>query len=337
MALSAFKNASVRLPAEWEPHAGTWMAWPHEALTFPHLAAVEDVWVRIIRVLAKKEKVNLLAHSRLHERFARKLSGVKNLVVHDVAVADVWLRDTGPIFVKRSGRLQATCWEFNAWGNKYEELLADRGLNEKVAALANVPAVKTAMVLEGGSIDSNGAGLCLTSEQCLLNKNRNPGLSKAQIEAKLKRHLGFSDVLWLGEGVAGDDTDGHVDDMARFVNEKTIVHAVADEKNDGNFKALDENRTRLQRYAKVRGLKLQALPMPPLLANEDGPLPASYCNFYVGNAAVLVPVFKSAKKDREALSILKEFFPDRDVVGLDCRKVVEGMGAIHCVTQQQPA
>jgi len=334
MALSAFKNASVRLPAEWEPHAGTWMAWPHEALTFPQLAAVEKVWVKMIRVLAKKEKVNLLAHSRLHDRFAKKLSRVKNLVVHDVAVADVWLRDTGPIFVKRSGRLQATCWEFNAWGNKYEELLADRGLNEKVAALANVPAVKTGMVLEGGSIDSNGAGLCLTSEQCLLNKNRNPALSKSQIEANLKKHLGFTQILWLGDGIAGDDTDGHVDDVARFVNGTTVVHAVA-EKGDENFKALDDNRRRLQRYAKIHGLTLVEIPMPPRMEFDGKPMPASYCNFYIGDSVVLVPVFKTAS-DREALSILREHFSDRDVVGLDCRKVVEGMGAIHCVTQQQP-
>ncbi len=331
----------VRFPGEWERHAGTWMAWPHEELTFPHLPAVEKVWIEMIRHLSKGEKVNLLAHHRLAERFA-PVSGLKNVVIHDVATADVWLRDTGPIFVKNGGKqgnLQATCWQFNAWGNKYEELLADRGLNEKVAALAGVPAVKTGMVLEGGSIDSNGAGLCLTSEQCLLNQNRNPSLSKAQIEATLCKHLGFSDVLWLGDGLAGDDTDGHVDDMARFVNETTVVHAMpdSDAKDDVNFKALSDNETRLKRYAKLHGLKLLAMPTPPLLASQDGPLPASYCNFYIGNAAVLVPIFKTAKKDREALSILKEFFPDRDVVGLDCRKVVEGMGALHCVTQQQPA
>ena len=332
------KNATVRFPGEWERHAGTWMAWPHEELTFPHLPAVEKTWLEMIRILAKKETVHLLAHHRLKERFA-SIAGLKNVVIHDVVTADVWLRDTGPIFVKRSGKPEATCWDFNAWGNKYDELLADRGLNEKVAALAQVPAVKTAMVLEGGSIETNGAGLCLTSEQCLLNKNRNPSLSKSQIEAKLKTHLGFNDVLWLGDGLAGDDTDGHVDDMARFVNEKTVVHAMpdADARDDVNVKALTDNEARLRRYAKVHGLTLQALPMPPLLENEDGPLPASYCNFYIGNAAVLVPIFKSARKDREALSILKEYFPDRDVVGLDCRKVVEGMGALHCVTQQQPA
>ncbi|MBI2445045.1 agmatine deiminase family protein [Candidatus Micrarchaeota archaeon] len=330
------KNASVRFPGEWEPHAGTWLAWPHEELTFSHLAAVEKVWTDLIRLLAKRETVNLLAHPRLSARFSKAVAGLENVVIHDVATADVWLRDTGPIFVKRNGSLQATCWQFNAWGNKYDELLADRGLNEKVARLAGVPCVKTGMVLEGGSIDSNGAGLCLTSEQCLLNQNRNPSLSKVQIETKLKTHLGFSDVLWLGNGLAGDDTDGHVDDMARFVNEKTVVHAMVGEKDDVNHAVLKENEARLKRYAKVHGLKLQAMPMPPCLESQDGPLPASYCNFYIGNAAVLVPVFKSARKDREALSILKEFFPDRDVVGLDCRRVVEGMGALHCVTQQQP-
>lgn len=328
-------SGAVRFPGEWEPHAGTWLAWPHEELTFPHLPKVEKVWIEMIRTLARKETVNLLAHHRLKERF-KPVTGRKNVVIHDVATADVWLRDTGPIFVKRSGKLTATCWEFNAWGNKYDELLADRGLNEKVAALAGVSTVKTGMVLEGGSIDSNGAGLCLTSEQCLLNQNRNPSLSKAQIEAKLKAHLGFRHVLWLGNGVAGDDTDGHVDDFARFVNEKTVVHAVAEEKGDENFKALDENRKLLQRYAKIHGLKLVEMPMPPVIEFDGKPLPASYCNFYIGNATVLVPVFKAAKKDREALSILKEVFPSRDVVGLDCRCVVEGMGALHCVTQQQP-
>ena len=335
MASSASNGLSVRFPGEWETHAGTWLAWPHEELTFPHLPAVENVWIDMIRILAKAETVHLLAHHRLKERF-KPIAGLKNVVIHDVVTADVWLRDTGPIFVKHGRKIQATCWDFNAWGNKYDELLADRGLNQKVAALAAVSCVTTGMVLEGGSIDSNGASLCLTSEQCLLNQNRNPGMSKAQIEGKLKSHLGFKDVLWLGEGLAGDDTDGHVDDMARFVNPDTIVHAMADEKDDVNYAALKDNEARLQRYAKIHGLKLQALPLPPLLANEDGPLPASYCNFYIGNAAVVVPIFKSAKKDREALSILKEFFPERAVVGLDCRKVVEGMGALHCVTQQQP-
>jgi len=329
---------AIRFPGEWERHAGTWLAWPHEELTFPHLQAVEKVWTEMIRHLAKKETVNLLAHHRLKARY-EPISGLKNVVLHDLATADVWLRDTGPIFTKSGGKLSATCWQFNAWGNKYEELLADRELNEKIASIVGVPAVSTGMVLEGGSIDSNGAGLCLTSEQCLLNHNRNPSLSKAQIESKLKAHLGFREILWLGDGLAGDDTDGHVDDMARFVNEKTVVHAMpdADAKDDVNFKALKENENRLKRYAKIHGLKLQPMPMPPLLESEDGPLPASYCNFYIGNAAVLVPIFKSKRRDQEALSILKELFPDRDVVGLDCRRVVEGMGALHCVTQQQPA
>ncbi|MBI5225768.1 agmatine deiminase family protein [Candidatus Micrarchaeota archaeon] len=349
---SVLASSSIRFPGEWDLHAGTWLAWPHDEMTFPDLAAVEKVWLDMIRLIAKKETVNLLAHHRLHNRFAKGLAGVKNVVVHDVATADVWLRDTGPIFVKESisanvktnakkskPSLRATCWQFNAWGNKYETLLADRGLNEKIAGILGVPKDVPGMVLEGGSVDSNGAGLCLTSEQCLLNNNRNPSLSKAQVESKLKKHLGFRDILWLGDGLAGDDTDGHIDDMARFVNAKTVVHAMPepDDKNDVNHAALTENETRLKRYAKIHGLKLQEMPMPPLVENEDGPLPASYCNFYIANAAVLVPIFKAGKKDQDALSILKEFFPDREVVGLDCRKVVEGMGALHCVTQQQPA
>ncbi len=327
----------VRFPAEWEPHASTWLAWPHDELTFPHLESVERIWAEMIAEIAKGEKVNLLAHSRLLFHVESHLTGMKNVSIHNIPTADVWLRDTGPIFVKDGRKLKATCWRFNAWGEKYENLMADAGLNEKIAAIASVPPVKTGMVLEGGSIETNGAGLCLTSEQCLLNKNRNPSLSRLQIEANLKRRLGFRQILWLGEGIEGDDTDGHIDDIARFVSEKAVVYAMPGEKGDPNFAVLTKNEGLLKKYARTHKLKLQPLPMPPLLESDDdkSPLPASHCNFYICNAAVLVPVFKG-KSDKEAISILKESFPGRKVIGIDCRHVIDGFGALHCVTQQQP-
>ncbi len=325
---------SVRFPAEWEPHAATWMAWPHDPLTFPSIPDVESVWVRAIREIAKGEEVQLLADSSLHAHIKKMLGKTKNVRLHPVRTADVWLRDTGPIFVKAGKNLRAKCWRFNAWGEKYESHLEDVGLNEKIAAIADVPADRLDMVLEGGSIETNGKGLCLTSEQCLLNKNRNPNLSKSQIEEHLCRQLGFKDFLWLGRGIEGDDTDGHIDDLARFVNGKTIVYAACEDSSDPNFAVLEENRLRLERYARTFKLKLQKIPLP-FLEGSEGALPASYMNFYVANACVLVPTFRQ-RSDLEALSILKEHFPDRKVVGIDCRKVVEGFGAFHCSTQQQP-
>lgn len=332
----------IRFPGEWEPHAATWMAWPHDSLTFPRLESVERTFSQAIQLLAKAETVNVLAPERLHHRIPSNVKNHEHVVVHDVPTADVWLRDTGPLFVRESflsvekkGKPVATCWDFNAWGSKYHGHLADRGLNQTIAKLAGVKSRSIDMVLEGGSIDSNGAGLCLTSDQCLLNKNRNPSLSKKQIEDKLKTHLGFTHFLWLKNGIAGDDTDGHIDDLARFVNEKTVVHAVSNA-GDVNFEALDENARRLHAYAQTFDLKLVELPMPKTWYVDGNTMAASYCNFYIANDLVLVPTFQQ-KADVDALSILKELFPERDVVGLDARDVVEGMGAFHCATQQQPA
>jgi agmatine deiminase len=228
----------------------------------------------------------------------------------------------------------ATCWQFNAWGNKYPPLLADNGLNQKIAAALRVPTHAINMVLEGGSVDSNGTGLCLTSEQCLLNKNRNPTLSKTQIEANLKKHLGFSDILWLKNGVMDDDTDGHVDDFARFANQTTIVHAVA-EKDNPNYAAMAENQQRLARYANAHDLRLIPLPLPQPWQFDGAWTAASHCNFYIANGQVLVPIFKQ-KSDREALSILTEVFTNRKVRGIDCRKIIQGGGSLHCLSQQIP-
>ncbi len=328
----AFAPASVRFPGEWEPHAGTILAWPHDALTFPSLEAVEGVFETFIRLLSKNETVRLLAHPRLHPRFSGRLSDVSNLSMHNLAAADAWMRDTAPIFVKRDGKSVATCWQFNAWGNRYPTLLADNGLNQKIAAAFGFRTDVVPMVLEGGSIDSNGTGLCLTSEQCLLNKNRNPLLSKDQIEANLKGHLGFSHVLWLKDGVADDDTDGHVDDFARFANARTVVHAVA-EKDNPNYAAMAQNQARLKRYAKHYGLKLVPLPLPEPWTFDGELTAASHCNFYIANGQVLVPVFKQ-KSDKAALSILREVFPERKITGLDCRKIIEGGGSLHCLSQQ---
>ncbi|MBI4361494.1 agmatine deiminase family protein [Candidatus Micrarchaeota archaeon] len=333
---------AVRFPGEWEAHASTWLAWPHDALTFPDLEEVEKIWTQLVFEIGRGETVNLLAPERLFPRIPLEVRNHRHVVIHPVPTADVWLRDTGPVFVKESffsvedqGTLLATCFEFNAWGSKYHGHLADRGLNQKIAELAGVPHRTVSMVLEGGSIDSNGAGLCLTTEQCLLHRNRNPLLSRKQIEGKLKTHLGFTHVLWLGEGIQGDDTDGHVDDVARFLNPNTILYAVA-EKGDANYKALNENKRRLERYATSFKFNLAEMPMPDPMQVDGQALPASYLNFYIANGTIILPSFDQPK-DQEARSILKEWFPESDVVLIDGRSVVQGLGTFHCATQQQPA
>ncbi|MBI5035966.1 agmatine deiminase family protein [Candidatus Micrarchaeota archaeon] len=327
-------KSTVVFPGEWEQHYATWLAWPHNRETFYDLPAVEETWVKMISAIAEKEKVQLLVNKESMNAAVSRVGELSNVLIHQLDTADVWLRDTGPIFVKNP-YLTATCWRFNAWGEKYSDLLGDVGLNLKVAELSGIPPEPEAMVLEGGSIDSNGAGLCLTSEQCLLNRNRNPKMTKEQIEARLKAKLGFEQVLWLGEGIQGDDTDGHVDDLARFVNRKTVLHAMTYDDKDPNYRALADNRNHLKRFCRDHGLEAVPLPAPPALKMACGPLPASYCNFYICNSSVLVPTF-GVKTDDEALDVVKQFFKTRKVIGIDCRKLVEGFGVIHCVTQQQP-
>ncbi len=336
------------MPAEWEPHEATWISWPKNQDSFPEeiLPDVERTYIEMISALRKSEKVNLLVDDEESEKRVQKLLESNNIekgniIFHKIETADVWFRDYGPIFIVRKSptgkEMACTHWIFNAWGNKYDDLKQDAGIPDKIL-VKNTSIFKVPIVLEGGSIDTNGLGTFLTTEQCLLNKNRNPNLNKIEIEKYLKDYLGATNTIWLKSGIDGDDTDGHVDDIARFVNNNTVLCALEKDKNDSNYKALKENFDLLN-DAKDQGgnkLNIATLPMPKAVVYEGIRLPASYSNFYIANRAVLVPIFNDPN-DNEALGIIRKLFPEREVIGINCRSLVYGFGAIHCATQQQPS
>ena len=335
------------MPAEWARHRATWLAWPHNLETWPtHLEKVRAVWVQMICALSPHEQVNLLVNDDATERdvLARLQSAkadLTNVTLLRIPTVDVWMRDYGPTFVTRPGPsdpLAFNDWIFNGWGGKYKAYEGDDRVAREIASIIKVPVFDQPLILEGGSIEVNGAGACLTTEQCLLNPNRNPHLSRREIEQFLKDALGVSQIIWLGEGIAGDDTDGHIDDIARFVNPTTVACIVEANSQDDNYGLLQDNYERLQNARDQSGAKLNiiTLPCPAPVYYEGARLPASYANFYIANQAVLVPVFDDPH-DKQALGILQEHFPDREVIGLRCDEVVAGLGAIHCVTQQQPA
>jgi agmatine deiminase len=268
--------------------------------------------------------------------------------LHRVPTNDAWCRDHGAIILKHrdpkaaaskglNSRL-ATDWDYNAWGDKYPPYDLDNLIPSKMAELLGIPCEKGGMVLEGGSIDSNGAGLLLTTENCLLNPNRNPDLTKAQIETRLVEFFGVEKVLWLGEGIVGDDTDGHIDDITRFVDQRTVVTAVEEDPADENYSILQDNLTRLKSMTDLedRPLEIVTIPMPPPVVLNDQRLPASYANFYIANTVVLLPTYRHANDER-ARATLARLFPTRDIVGLDCTDIIWGLGAFHCLTQQVPA
>ncbi len=329
-----------RMPAEWERHEGTWISWPKDPGTFPGdtLKAVEGTYVQIVEALGRSEDVRILVDDEKSEKRVRSmLKGEGAFSFHQIRTVDVWVRDYGPIYIV--GRDRAVVkWVFNAWGGKYDDLLPDNEAGERIASSTGLKVFRPGKVLEGGSVDVNGKGTLLTTEQCLLNKNRNPGMKKAAIEELLRSNLGLSNVIWLGEGVEGDDTDGHIDDIARFVGPSRVVAAVESDASDRNHQELKENLGRLEEATDEKGrpLEITEVPMPPRLISEFGRLPASHLNFYVGNGAVLVPTF-GGRSDAEALRILEGAFPGRETVGIDCRALVHGLGTLHCVTQQVPA
>ncbi len=335
------------MPAEWMPHRATWLSWPHNRETWPtQLETVREVWVRMMQVLALNEQVVLLVNDeQTRQDVILRLKNVgavmKNILIVKIPTVDVWMRDYGPTFLTRAGSenpLAFNDWIFNGWGRKYRAYEDDDRVAKDIASLLQVPTFNHSVVLEGGYIEVNGAGTCLTTEQCLLNRNRNPDMSRGEIEQFLKDALGVSHLIWLAEGVAGDDTDGHIDDIARFVNPMTVVCVLETDSNDENYAPLRENYERLQGARDQNGHRLSVVTLPcPAPVNYEGSrLPASYANFYIANEVVLAPVFDDPN-DYRALGILQELFPERRVVGLPCKAVVAGLGAIHCVTQQEPS
>jgi agmatine deiminase len=332
-----------RMPAEWERHESTWLSWPKDPLTFPSdiIDRVEAIYVEMIEALQIGERVDLLVNGQeTEDRVSSLLSSRSNVRFHHIKSQDVWMRDYGPIFVKKGNHeIAVTKWIFNAWGGKYDELLRDNATGMEICKELGLRVFEPGIILEGGSIDVDGSGTCLTTRQCLLNKNRNPRLSQEEISMYLKKYLGITNLIWLGEGISGDDTDGHVDDIARFIGPDKAVCMVEVDRSDENYYALNKSYEILQKSRTSDGSPLEVIPwnMPRKVVDEEGKrLPASYANFYMGNRVVLVPVF-GGRNDEDALSTLSKVFPDRKIVGINCTELVYGFGGIHCVTQQMPA
>jgi agmatine deiminase len=349
------RELGYRVPAEWEPHEATWLAWPHNPEDWPgKFQAIPWLYAEIVRLLAAREHVHLLVQDEKRQRRATSIlerahANLGSISFHQWPTDRVWTRDSGPIFVRNSrGQVAITNWRFNAWA-KYPDWHRDDQIPGCAAELLNLPQWQPAidlageqrrLVLEGGSIDTNGQGILLTTEECLLSEvqQRNPGVSREQLERAFHEYLGIDQVLWLGRGIAGDDTHGHVDDITRFVGSTTIVTAIEPNTSDANHEPLAENLGRLKaaRAADGKQFTIVELPLPSPVVFRNQRLPASYANFYIANGLVLVPTFHDPN-DRIALGILAELFPDREVIGIYAVDLVWGLGTLHCMTQQQPA
>jgi agmatine deiminase len=363
-------------PAEWEPHAGTWFSWPRpEGISFPDkYHTVPENLARIFAAIAAREAVNINVPNGNYERIVRqqlKEHGcpLKNIFFHHIKTNESWCRDHGPAFLvnRKKQKIAIVDWGFNAWGGKYppyddddavptrvaEELglpicypvsnarIENRG--SRIAKAGDTPSSilyppSSCIVMEGGAIDVNGAGTLLTTTDCLLNKNRNPGLSKQEIEQYLKDYYGQKHICWLTGGIEGDDTDGHVDDLARFISPTQIVIGMESDPKDANYKTLRSARKQLDKLRDQDGrpFEIIEIPMPGVVEHDDQRLPATYVNFYFVNGALLVPTYRHRKNDKLALEILQKHLADREVIGIDCVELIWGLGAIHCLSQQQP-
>lgn len=334
------------MPAEWEKQSAVWFSWPSRELTWPgHYHLIPAKFAEIVATASRLEPVHLNVAARFQSE-ARRLLGearadLAQITFHDHPNNDVWCRDHGPTFVRkdRTGEVALVDWDFNAWGGKIHPFDSDNAIPSRISAALNMRRFTPGFVLEGGSIDVDGRGTVLTTEACLLNRNRNPHLSRQQLEQKLRENLGVHTVHWLGDGIEGDDTDGHVDDLSRFFRPGSIVTVVEKDETDVNYRALRENLERLRGLRTAAGGRYEVveLPMPEPCITDGQRLPASYANFLILNDAVLVPVFRQPRRDAEALDILRGCFPGRALMPIDCREWVIGRGTLHCISQQQPA
>jgi agmatine deiminase len=333
------RERGFSMPPEWAPHAATWMAWPcDDDLWMGELEPVRKEFAAFVSAIAAHEPVHLLVQASDAEQDARERLKGANVRYHHYRYDDVWLRDSGPIFIANGDRLRLLNWEFNGWGQKYTAT-RDNGVPRAVAGLLDTKTIDTGVVLEGGSIEVNGAGAVLTTRQCLHSKKRNPSLTEADLERILRDTLGASDVLWLDAGLEGDHTDGHIDTITRFVDASTIVTVSGADTSDANYEVTRANTERLRTFRDAKGepYRIVELPLPKKrMEFECERLPLTYANFYIVNGAVLVPIYGDAN-DGQALEILKPLFPGRSVQGLMARHLITGGGAFHCVTQQQPA
>ena len=333
------------MPAEWEPHAAVWVAWPHAPETWPGcLDAAEQEFRTLVEALSASEPVNVLVQSpahaqHVHEQLVSQLGdSARPIQLHEIPTDDAWLRDTGPTFVEDSqSGLLALDWTFNSWGGKYPPWELDDQAARKLAARAKVRCQRVGLVIEGGSLEVDGEGTLIATESTLLDSKRNPGITRDKLEQELGELLGVTRIVWLEGEIEGDDTDGHIDQIARFVSPGRVLCAHEPDATDPNHEPLQRCRAALKRArdARGRGLEVIDLPMPPRLEAAGARLPASYANFYVSNRTVIVPIF-DVPTDAQALKLLSELFPERAVRGIPCRTLVRGLGSVHCLAQQQP-
>jgi agmatine deiminase len=335
-------SLGYRWPAEWEPHAATWLAWPHKPETWPgKFEPIPAVWQKLVRTLAEFEPVHVCAGGEAVMAAAQKMVGnVPNVTLHDIPTNDVWARDHGPMFLSGPAALEPALvdWEYNAWGGKYPPFDLDNAVPEHVARFTGRRRFTPGIIMEGGALDGNGQGTILTTESCLLNPNRNRALSRPDVERYLVDYACAKKILWLAGGMAGDDTDGHIDELARFVAPTTVVAAAESDPQDENYEPLKDNIRRLHAMSDAAGRPLEVIPipMPRVMYYDDQRLPACYLNFYIANGVVIVPVFGDPA-DRAALETLARLFPGRQIRPIEATDLVWGLGAFHCITQQQPA
>ncbi len=341
------KQLGYFFPAEWEQHEATWLSWPHKEESWP--GKIESVFASyslFVKYLSQSEKVRINIVDEAMKASASKVlrdagANINNVEFYFNPTNDAWCRDHGPAFIinpKVEQKKAVIDWDYNAWGNKYPPFDKDDVVPTLIAKTFNLPVFYPRIVMEGGSVEFNGMGTLLTSKSCLLNKNRNPHLSQRQIENYLINYYGVEQILWVDEGIVGDDTDGHIDDTVRFVNEDTVVTVIEANKNDENYAPLQRNLKQLQQMRLLNGKQLNIieLPMPDVVIYQDQLLPASYTNFYICNRFVIVPTFR-CKKDEVALQIIAQCFPNREVIGIDSTDIIWGLGSFHCLSQQEPA
>src|SRR5947207_4876541 len=341
------KQLGYHFPAEFEPHAATWLSWPHKEASWPgKIHTIYPFYCQFIKELIADEKVCINVNDGTMKEFALdhlQTAGIdlKKVEFFFHPTNDAWCRDHGPAFLvnpKAEQKKIIVDWNYNAWGNKYPPFDLDDVIPTLIAKHYTIPAFYPGIIMEGGSVEFNGTGTLLTSTVCLLNKNRNPDLNQEQIENYLCNYYGVDQVLWVHEGIVGDDTDGHVDDTVRFVNEDTVIAVVEENKKDENYELLKRNLKDLKKMRLLNGkqLNIVELPMPDKIIYEDQRLPASYANFYISNHTVIVPTYRSGKDDK-VLDIIQQCFPDRKVAGIDSTEIIWGLGSFHCLSQQEPA
>jgi agmatine deiminase len=340
------KELGYRFPAEFELHAATWLSWPHKEASWPgKIASIYNPYCLFIKALTEKEFVHInVANDEMKTFATEKLMSLSvnldKVKFYSHPTNDAWCRDHGPAFLIKPGVQQPKIiidWNYNAWGNKYPPFDLDDRIPTLIAAAYEIPVLYPEIIMEGGSVDFNGKGTLITSESCLLNQNRNPMLSRSGIESYLEAFYGVDQVLWVKDGIVGDDTDGHIDDTVRFYNEDSVLTVVEENKSDENYEILQHNLADLRKMRLQNGkqLNIAELPMPDKIIYEDQRLPASYANFYIANGLVVVPTFR-CRKDDKALQIIQQAFPDRKVIGIDSTDIIWGLGSFHCLSQQEP-